>query len=253
MPLPIKQIERITMDKKAFIKELGKWLKANQPHWGTIISQKAGISNYKVQDDKEFKLMFDTPSHGIKGMYNIHLSLIVSNNEIFDIKNKSGAISSVKFPVIFMGSSILFPDEYIEKLWFKDTVGNEEQIEIVSNLINQYYFPIAKGLTINYNFILDNFDNADLLLGFHEPFITGVIMAFLCNREKWIYDVLLPLTEKYKAINGDDSKERFAKDFKKVSNAEKEIIAPVRKWFENQQSGLISVQRYKENIGNNER
>ena len=138
------------MDKKTFIKELRKWLKANQPNWGTIISQKAGISNYKVQDGKEFKLMSDTPTHGIKGMYNLHLSLIVSNDEIFDIKNKSGVISSVKFPVIFMGSSILYPNEYIEKLWFKDTVGNEEQINIVSNLINQYYFPIAKGLTINY-------------------------------------------------------------------------------------------------------
>lgn len=221
------------MDKRAFIKELSKWLKANQPNWGTIISQKAGISDYKVQDDKGFKLLSDTPTHGTKGIYSLHLSLIVSNDEIFDIKNKSGVVSSVKFPVIFSGSSILYPNEYIDRLWFRDTDGDEEQINIVSNLINQYYFPIAKGLTIDYNFILDNFDNADLLLGFHEPFITGVIMAFLCNREKWIYDILLPLTEKYKAINGDDSKERFAKDFKKVSNAEKEIIAPVRKWFEN--------------------
>ena len=177
--------------------------------------------------------MSDTPTHGTKGIYSLHLSLIVSNDEIFDIKNKSGVVSSVKFPVIFSGSSILYPNEYIDRLWFRDTDGDEEQVNIVSNLINQYYFPIAKGLTIDYNFILDNFDNADLLLGFHEPFITGVIMAFLCNREKWIYDILLPLTEKYKAINGDDSKERFAKDFKKVSNAEKEIIAPVRKWFEN--------------------
>ena len=221
------------MDKRAFIKELSKWLNANQPYWGTIISQKAGISDYKVQDDKGFKLLSDTPTHGTKGIYSLHLSLIVSNDEIFDIKNKSGVVSSVKFPVIFSGSSILYPNEYIDRLWFRDTDGDEEQVNIVSNLINQYYFPIAKGLTIDYNFILDNFDNADLLLGFHEPFITGVIMAFLCNREKWIYDILLPLTEKYKAINGDDSKERFAKDFKKVSNAEKEIIAPVRKWFEN--------------------
>ena len=221
------------MDKRAFIKELSKWLKANQPNWGTIISQKAGISDYKVQDDKGFKLLSDTPTHGTKGIYSLHLSLIVSNDEIFDIKNKSGVVSSVKFPVIFSGSSILYPNEYIDRLWFRDTDGDEEQVNIVSNLINQYYFPIAKGLTIDYNFILDNFDNADLLLGFHEPFITGAIMAFLCNREKWIYDILLPLTEKYKAINGDDSKERFAKDFKKVSNAEKEIIAPVRKWFEN--------------------
>lgn len=221
------------MDKRAFIKELSKWLKANQPNWGTIISQKAGISDYKVQDDKGFKLLSDTPTHGTKGIYSLHLSLIVINDEIFDIKNKSGVVSSVKFPVIFSGSSILYPNEYIDRLWFRDTDGDEEQVNIVSNLINQYYFPIAKGLTIDYNFILDNFDNADLLLGFHEPFITGVIMAFLCNREKWIYDILLPLTEKYKAINGDDSKERFAKDFKKVSNAEKEIIAPVRKWFEN--------------------
>lgn len=221
------------MDKRAFIKELSKWLKANQPNWGTIISQKAGISDYKVQDDKGFKLLSDTPTHGTKGIYSLHLSLIVSNDEIFEYKNKSGVVSSVKFPVIFSGSSILYPNEYIDRLWFRDTDGDEEQVNIVSNLINQYYFPIAKGLTIDYNFILDNFDNADLLLGFHEPFITGVIMAFLCNREKWIYDILLPLTEKYKAINGDDSKERFAKDFKKVSNAEKEIIAPVRKWFEN--------------------
>ena len=138
----------------------------------------------------------------------------------------------MKFPVIFLGSSILYPNEYIERLWFRDTDGAEKQLNIVTDLINQYYFPIAKGLTINYNFILDNFDNADLLLGFHEPFITGVIMAFLCNREEWIYDILLPLTEKYKAINGNDSKERFAKDFRKVSNVEREIIAPVRKWFE---------------------
>ncbi|MCG0201647.1 hypothetical protein L4X50_05175 [Phocaeicola vulgatus] len=220
------------MDKKTITKELSKWLKANQPNWGTIISQKAGISNYKVQDGKEFKLMLDLPTHGIKGMCSFHLSLIVSNDEIFDIKNKSGVVSSVKFPVIFLGSSILYPNEYIERLWFRDTDGAEKQLNIVTDLINQYYFPIAKGLTINYNFILDNFDNADLLLGFHEPFITGVIMAFLCNREEWIYDILLPLTEKYKAINGNDSKERFAKDFRKVSNVEREIIAPVRKWFE---------------------
>lgn len=220
------------MDKKSFIKELSKWLKANQPNWGTIISQKAGISNYKVQDGKEFKLMLDLPAHGIKGMYSFHLSLIVSNDEIFDIKNNSGVVSYVKFPVIFLGSSILYPNEYIERLWFRDTDGAEKQLNIVTDLINQYYFPIAKGLTINYNFILDNFDNADLLLGFHEPFITGIIMAFLCNREEWIYDILLPLTEKYKAINGNDSKERFAKDFRKVSNVEREIIAPVRKWFE---------------------
>lgn len=220
------------MDRKTFIKKLSKWLKTNQPNWGTIISQKAGISSYQVQDDKEFKLMSDTSTHGIKGMYSLHLSLIVSNDEIFNIKNKSGIVSFVKYPVIFLGSSILYPNEYIERLWFRDSDENEEQVSIVSNLINQYYFPIAKGLTIDYNFILDNFDNTDLLLGFHEPFITGVIMAFLCDREKWIYDILLPLTEKYKAINGDDSKERFAKDFRKVSNAEREIINPVRKWFE---------------------
>jgi hypothetical protein len=217
------------MDKKLFVKELNKWLKANQPNWSTVISQKAGISDYKVQDDKGFRLMPDTPSHGTKGMYSLHLSLVVNNDEIFNIKNKSGIAFLVKFPMIFFGSSILYPNEYIEKLWFRDTDRHEEQINIVSNLINQYYFPIAKSLTIDYDFILDKFDNADLLLGFHEPFITGVIMAFLCKREKWIYDVLLPLTQKYKTVNGDDSKERFAKDFRKISNAEKEIIEPIRK------------------------
>jgi len=219
------------MEKKAFIKEFNKWLKSNQPFWSKIVSQKANISEYKVQDDKEFKLMPDTPSHNVKGMYSLHLSLLVNNIEIFNIKNKSAVASSIKFPVIFLGSSILYPNKYIESLWFRDTDEYTEQINIVSDLINHYYFPVAKGLTIDYDFMLDNFDNADLLLGFHEPFITGVIMAFLCKREKWIYDVLLPLTEKYKATDRDDSRERFAKDFRKVSNAEEEIIDPIRKCF----------------------
>ena len=221
--------KRITMDKKVFVKELNRWLKSNQPDWSTIVSQKAGISDYRVQNDKGFKLMADTPSHGQKGLYSLHLSLVVNNDEIFDIKNKAAIASSVKFPVIFLGSHILYPSGYIEKLWFGEADEPAGQLGIVTELIDKYYFPVAKGLTVDYNFILDGFDNADLLLGFNEPFITGVILAFLTGREKWIYDVLLPLTDKYKTSNGDDSKERFAKDFRKVNDPEKEIIEPVRK------------------------
>jgi len=219
------------MDKKVFIKELNKWLKLNQPNWGFIVSQKSGITEYKVLCNKEFSLIPDTPSHGMKGMYSLNLTLMVSNDEIFNIKNEASIVSSVKFPVIFLGSSVLYPNEYLERLWFNDFDDLSEQIKIVANLINQYYFPVAKGLTIDYDFILDNYDNPDLLLGFHEPFISGVIMAFLREREDWIYDVLLPLTEKYKTINGNDSKERFAKDFRNFKNAEKEIIEPIRKFI----------------------
>ena len=219
------------MKKKDFIKELKKWLKLNQPHWSTIMSQKSGISYYEVKDGQEFKLMSDTPSHGVKEMYSLNLSLVVNNNEIFNIKNKAQIVSFVKFPVIFLGSSILYPDDFVEKLWFNETDECIDQINVVSKIINNYYFPIAKGLTTDYDFILDNFDDSNLLLGYHEPFITGVIMAFLCKREHWIYDVLFPLTEKYKTFDEDDSKERFAKDFRKVSDAEKEIIDPIRKIF----------------------
>ena len=91
------------MDKKEFIKELKRWLKSNQPPWCTLFSQKAGISEYKVQNNKEFSLIPDTPSHGMKGMYSLHMSLVVSNNEIYNIKNEANIISSVKFPVIFFG------------------------------------------------------------------------------------------------------------------------------------------------------
>jgi len=210
------------MDKKVFVKELKKWLKSNQPIWSTIVSQKAGITEYKVQNDKGFRLMVDTPSHGVKDMYCLHMTLAVNNDEIFNIKNKAAIKSSLKFPIIYQGSSILYPEEYIDKLWFRVTDELPEQIGLVSSLINQYYFPVAKNLTMDYDLMLDNFDNPYVILGFHEPFITGVIMAFFCNREKWIYDVLLPLTKKH---------ECFVKDFGKASNAEKEIIEPIRKCF----------------------
>jgi len=46
------------MDKKEFIKELKRWLKSNQPTWCTLFNQKAGISVYKVQNNKEFSLHY---------------------------------------------------------------------------------------------------------------------------------------------------------------------------------------------------
>jgi hypothetical protein len=221
------------VEKNIFIKELKKKFKENKPNWCNTIKQKSGINNFIVDDNKQFCILLDTPSHGVKGMYSVFMSLIITNSEIYEIKMESKIKSERKLPSIFQGSNILYPNEYIEKLWFETSSDDIKQIDFVWKIIENYYFPIAKGLTIDYDFILNNYDNKDLLIGFYEPFITGVIMAFLADNEKWIYDVLIPLTEKYKTINGDDKNERFYMDYRKVNNAEIEIIEPIRKWIKN--------------------
>jgi hypothetical protein len=223
--------EMVFVEKNIFIKELKKKFKKNKPDWCNIMKQKSGINNFIVDDDKQFCILLDTPSHGVNGMYSVFMSLIITNFEIYKIKIESKIKSERKLPSIFQGNNILYPNKYIEKLWFKTSSDDIKQIDFVWNLIEKYYFPVAKGLTIDYNYILNNYDNKNLLTGFYEPFITGVILAFLTSREKWIYDILIPLTEKYKTINGSDKNERFTMDYRKSNNVEIEIIEPIRKYF----------------------
>lgn len=223
---------------KLLVKHINQLIKENKPDWVIKLKQSSGITDYFIDEEKKFGFTISTAFER-GGCFQLAISMYVENEDLFKAIRATRLITPSYGPpledrsptIFFLTTNNLYPTEKGEEYWLSNTTDVEAFGKIVLADIEHYFMPIAKSFTLDYANALSFFDNPNFLLGLHYPFMTGVILALKLNNEKWIYEVLLPLTEKYKASEESDRMERFAVDFRSFDNPVKQIVEPIKAYF----------------------
>ncbi|MBC1374388.1 hypothetical protein [Listeria farberi] len=215
------------MKKNDFLKTIILKLKTNCPNWCKNVKQSRNVLEFTIEKDKKyFIISFDTPSHG-KGLYHIQVNMYIYNMEITNIKKY---FISKNRESVYFGNYNILPAGELERNYFFQVEDEEDDYKVDNILKNimEYYYPIAYGMTADYNSILARVYDNNFLIGIRDRFTTLSIMAFSLNNEAWIYNTLIPIIKEKKL--GENTNSIFY-EYMNHSNAEDNILNPIRQLF----------------------
>ncbi|MBC2261580.1 hypothetical protein HCB45_08220, partial [Listeria sp. FSL L7-0091] len=162
-----------------------------------------------------------------KGLYHIQVNMYIYNMEITNIKKY---FISKNRESVYFGNYNILPAGELERNYFFQVEDEEDDYKVDNILKNimEYYYPIAYGMTADYNSILARVYDNNFLIGIRDRFTTLSIMAFSLNNEAWIYNTLIPIIKEKKL--GENTNSIFY-EYMNHSNAEDNILNPIRQLF----------------------